>query len=145
MPGITVGVDGSDNSYRALEWAMKEAALRQEDLNVLAVHGVVANQWTGHPAVTPEDQVMTEQARSWTDEAISKIAGQLGGAQPKSINVRAMSGFAAEELITASHDSDLVVVGSRGGGGFARLAVGGVSSKVIHHAACPVVVVPTGK
>jgi len=88
-----------------------------------------------------------QHARSWTDDAVAKIAGQLGGAKPASINVQAMSGFAAEELIKASHDSDLVVVSARGSGrgGFARLAIGGVSSKVIHHAACPVVVVPAGK
>ena len=145
MPGITVGVDGSDNSYRALEWAMKEAGLRGEPLNILAVNDVAANQWTGHPMVAPEDEPIVQRARSWTEEAVAKVSGQLGDAKPTSINVRAMSGFAAEELIKASHDSDLVVVSARGSGGFARLAVGGVSSKVIHHAACPVVVVPAGK
>jgi nucleotide-binding universal stress UspA family protein len=145
MPGITVGVDGSDNSYRALEWAMKEAGLRGEPLNILAVNDVAANQWTGHPMVAPEDEPIVQRARSWTKEAVAKVSGQLGDAKPTSINVQAMSGFAAEELIKASHDSDLVVVSARGSGGFARLAVGGVSSKVIHHAACPVVVVPAGK
>ena len=145
MPGITVGVDGSDNSYRALEWAMKEAALRGDPLTVYAVHEVAANPWTAHPMVMPEDEALTGQARSWTEEAITKITGQLGRAQPASVSVRAMSGFAAEELIKASHDSDVVVVSARGGGGFARLAIGGVSSKVVHHAACPVVVVPAGK
>jgi nucleotide-binding universal stress UspA family protein len=145
MPGITVGVDGSDNSYRALEWAMKEAALRKVPVNVHAVHEVVRNEWTGHPAITPEDQAITEQARSWTEDAISKIASQLGSAQPASVSVQSTSGFAAEELIKASQDSDLVVVSARGSGGFPRLAVGGVASKVMHHAACPVVVVPAAK
>jgi|SRR5580704_9334933 nucleotide-binding universal stress UspA family protein len=145
MPGITVGVDGSDNSYRALEWAMKEAALRKVPVNVHAVHEVVRNEWTGHPAITPEDQAMTNRARSWTEDAISKVAGQLGSAQPTSVTVQATSGFAAEELIKASQDSDLVVVSQRGSGGFPRLAIGGVASKVMHHAACPVVVVPAGK
>jgi nucleotide-binding universal stress UspA family protein len=145
MPGITVGVDGSDNSYRALEWAMKEAALRKAPVNVHAVHEVVRNEWTGHPAITPEDQAVTEQARSWTEDAISKIAGQLGSAQPASVSVQSTSGFAAEELIKASQDSDLVVVSARGSGGFPRLAIGGVASKVMHHSACPVVVVPAAK
>jgi nucleotide-binding universal stress UspA family protein len=145
MPGITVGVDGSDNSYRALEWAMKEAGLRGEPLNILAVNEVASNPWTGHPEVMAEDAAVVGHARSWTEEAVAKVSGQLGDAKPTSINVQAMSGFAAEELIKASHDSDLVVVSARGSGGFARLAVGGVSSKVIHHAACPVVVVPAAK
>jgi nucleotide-binding universal stress UspA family protein len=144
MPGITVGVDGSDHSYRALEWAMKEAALRQAGLTVLAVHEVAANQWTANPMVMPEDQAMTEQARGWTEEAISKIAGQLGDAQPPSVSVRAMSGFSAPELINASKDSDLVVVGSRGVG-FAGLTVGSVTNKVVHHAECPVVVIRSGR
>jgi|SRR5436305_13788915 len=144
MPGITVGVDGSDHSYRALEWAMKEAALRQVGLNVLAVHEVAANQWTAHPMVMPEDEAMTGQARSWAEEAIGKVAGQLGGTQPASVSVRAMSGFSAQELINASQDSDLVVVGSRGVG-FAGLTVGSVTNKVVHHAACPVVVIPSGR
>ena len=145
MPGITVGVDGSDNSYQALEWAMKEAGLRGEPLNILAVNDVAANQWTGHPLVGPEDEAIEGHARSWTEEAVAKLSGQLGSAKPASVNVQTMSGFAAEELIKASHDSDLVVVSARGSSGFARLAIGGVSSKVIHHAACPVVVVPAGK
>ena len=140
MPGITVGVDGSDNSFRALEWAMKEAAVRKADLTVLAVHEVAANQWTAHPMIMPEDEPMTQQARSWSEEAVSKIAGQLGSEQPASVTVRAMSGFPAEELIKASEDSDLVVVGSRGVG-FAGLTVGSVTNKVVHHAECPVVVI----
>jgi nucleotide-binding universal stress UspA family protein len=59
--------------------------------------------------------------------------------------VRAVSGVPAEELVKASRDSDLVVVGSRGGGGFARLLMGSVSSQVVHHAACPVTVVPANR
>jgi nucleotide-binding universal stress UspA family protein len=141
MPGITVGVDGSDHSYRALEWAMKEAGLKKVPLTVLGVHTVAANEWTARPTVFPEDEPMTEQARSWAEEAVGKIAGQLGDAKPASVNVRATSGFPAEELINASQDSDLVVVGSRGHGGFASL-LGSTSSKVVHHAKCPVVVVP---
>ena len=53
-----------------------------------------------------------------------------------------VTGDAAEELIKASHDVGMLVVGSRGGGGFAKLLLGSVSSKVTHHAACPVVVIP---
>jgi nucleotide-binding universal stress UspA family protein len=141
MPGITVGVDGSDNSQRALEWAMKEAAVRHTALNVIAVHEVAANHWTGNPMVVPEDRPDEEKARQAAEEAVGKIAGQLGDAQPASVSVRGVSGIASRLIIDASEDSDLVVVGSRGGGGFARLLMGSVSSQVVHHAACPVVVV----
>ena len=51
------------------------------------------------------------------------------------------TGDAAEELVKAANDADMLVVGSRGGGGFARLLMGSVSSQVVHHASCPVVVI----
>lgn len=142
MPGITVGVDGSDNSHRALEWAMKEAALKHAPLTVITVHEVVASHWTGNPVVLEADQSALEKVRHAADEAVAAAAQQLGDTKPPSVTVRAFNGFAAQELIAVSKDSDLVVVGSRGGGGFARLMLGSVSSKVVHHAACPVVVVP---
>ena len=56
-----------------------------------------------------------------------------------------ITGFPAQALIDTSQDADLVVVGSRGTGGFATLMLGSVASQVAHHAACPVVIVHTGK
>ena len=73
------------------------------------------------------------------------IRDRLGDAQPPSVTVRAISGFPAQALIEASRTADLIVVGSRGAGGFARLLVGSVSSQVVQHAHCPVVVVPSAR
>ena len=56
--------------------------------------------------------------------------------------VHAVNGFVVKELVDASQDADLVVVGARGGSGFARVLVGSVSSEVVQHSACPVVIVP---
>jgi nucleotide-binding universal stress UspA family protein len=53
-----------------------------------------------------------------------------------------VNGFVVKELVDASQDADLVVVGTRGGSGFARLLMGSVSSEVVQHSACPVVIVP---
>lgn len=145
MPGITVGIDGSHNSLEALEWAMKEAVLRHSPLTVLTVYEIVASQWTGHPPVQPDTDSRAEELyRRAAEESVAKAAEELGE-QPAPLIVRAVTGFAASELIDASQSSDLLVVGSRGGGGFARLLLGSVSSQVVHHAACPVVVVPTGR
>ncbi len=76
------------------------------------------------------------------EEMTEKALKDAGPARPASVQVRSIVGFAAEELIGASKDSDLLVLGARGGGGFHRLTLGSISSQVVHHAACPVVIVP---
>jgi nucleotide-binding universal stress UspA family protein len=141
MPGIVVGLDGSSSSQEALEWAVKHAALEHAPLTVIAVHEVAASAWTGNPIIYPADKPEEEKAREAAQEAVNKAIGALGGAQPESVTVRAESGQAANILIEASKNADLVVVGSRGAGGFANLLTGSVSSKVVSHAHSPVVVV----
>ncbi len=143
MRGIVVGVDGSENSHSALEWAVREAALTHAPLTVLTVHQVAASHWTGSPVIYPADQPEVETSRTLADEAVRKATSQLGEAQPSAVTVQAVSGLPAMELVNASRDADLVVVGSPGGGGFASLLMGSVSNQVVHHAACPVVVVPS--
>jgi len=140
MPGITVGIDGSDHSQRALEWAIKEAAIRNTPLTVLAVHQVAGNHWTSNPEIYPADAPEAEKMRQSAQELVQKLIEASGGPGP-SVTVRAVSGIAAQELISASNDADLVVVGSRGGGGFARLMLGSVSTQVAAHSASPVVVI----
>jgi nucleotide-binding universal stress UspA family protein len=142
MPGIVVGVDGSDSSQHALDWAVQHAALENAPLTVLTVHQVAASAWTGNPIVYPQDRPEEEKARQAAQETVDKTISKLG-AKPGSVTVRAVSGQPAQALIEASQDADLVVVGSRGLGGFAALLTGSVSSQVVNHAACPVVVVRT--
>jgi nucleotide-binding universal stress UspA family protein len=142
MPGITVGVDGSEHSRRALAWAVREAGLRGAALTVLAVHQVASNHWTGSPERYPADQPATEAIRQAAQAAVQQAVSQAGEPGPASVTVRAVSGLPAQELVGASSDADLLVVGSRGGGGFARLLLGSVSTQVVGHAACPVVVIP---
>jgi nucleotide-binding universal stress UspA family protein len=142
MAGIVVGVDGSDDAHRALNWAMKEAAIRHAQLTVLAVNEVAASAWTGNPIILPGDEPTVERICQAAEETVAKAAAELGEPQPPSVTVQAVNGFAAQELIEASRDADLMVLGSRGAGGFARLMMGSVSNQVVHHAHCPVVVVP---
>jgi nucleotide-binding universal stress UspA family protein len=142
MPGVIVGIDGSHPAHQALEWAMQEAAVRHAPLTVVTVNEVAVSGWTGSPIILPADQPALENARHAAEEAVAKAAAQLGESQPASVTVRAVHGFAAQELIEASRDADLLVVGSRGGGGFARLMLGSISDQVARHAHCPVVVVP---
>lgn len=142
MPGIVVGVDGSPNSEHALDWAMQEAAIRHASLTVVAVHAVPKSYWGHIPVVGQADTPALAELRSGVEEMTQHAASRIGDASPPPVNIRAVSGFPVEELLATSQDADLLVVGSRGAGGFARLLVGSVSSQVMHHATCPVVVIP---
>jgi len=142
MAGIVVGVDGSDHAHRALTWAMKEAAIRHVPLTVLAVHAVAASGWTGNPIILPEDRDDVDKIRNTVQETVAKTAAEIGQPQPPSVTVQAMNGFPAHELIEASRNAELMVLGARGAGGFTTLMIGSVSNQVVHHAHCPVVVVP---
>lgn len=148
MAGIVVGVDGSANARHALEWAMREAAIRTAPLTVLTVHEVAASFWTHRPITLPVDKALLESSREAATQLVDKIAAELGDAGKFEVIVKAVNGFAADELTSASRDADLLVVGARGGaqsGGLAQhMPLGSVSNKVLHHAHCPVVVVPAG-
>jgi nucleotide-binding universal stress UspA family protein len=143
MSGIVVGIDGSHHSTRALEWALKEAALQHAPLTVLTVHSVPASPWSGNPVLMGRDPEDQEKMLHAAEELTREVTDQLGESRPDSVTVRAVSGFPAKELIEASRDADLVVVGSRGAGGFAKLMMGSISSQVVEHAHSPVAVVPS--
>jgi nucleotide-binding universal stress UspA family protein len=142
MAGIIVGVDGSDHSRRALDWAMREAVKHQLPLTVMSIHPPSARPatsiyWGVH--TYPENSFDPELARVAVQQFVDKVAGEIGEAPEITVSIG--TGDAAEELVKAANDADMLVVGSRGGGGFARLLMGSVSSQVVHHASCPVVVV----
>ena len=143
MPGIVVGVDGSDHSQRALIWAMRQAAQQRVLLTVLAVRPDPVRPVTGvywgvhaYPEETHNLEVTRKAIQAIVEQAGNEIAET---ALQATDNVA--TGDPAEELMKASHDADMIVVGSRGSGGFASLLMGSVSNKVAHHAACPVVVI----
>jgi nucleotide-binding universal stress UspA family protein len=73
---------------------------------------------------------------------VDSMVSDLGGAAPASVTVGVASGSVVEELINAAKDADMLVVGSRGAGGFTRLMMGSVSSLVTQYATCPVVIIP---
>jgi nucleotide-binding universal stress UspA family protein len=141
MPGIIVGVDGSPHSERALEWAMQEAVIRHAPLAVLTVHQAVAGYYGG-VAIYSADLELTEQARQAAQTETGKVLAGLSGPSPESVTVTAVHGFPVEELIKAGRDADMIVLGSRGAGGFTRLLMGSVASQVAQHAPCPVLIVP---
>lgn len=141
MPGIVVGVDGSRHSERALEWAMKEAAMRHVPLTVVTVHQVPVG-WMGHGVPFPEDAELVERTKAAAQELTDKVLAGLSGTRPEPVTVQAANGIPAEVLLNAAADADMIVLGSRGAGGFARLRMGSVTYQVAHHAHCAVVIVP---
>ncbi len=140
MRGIVVGVDGSGHSIRALEWAVKEAVVRHAPLTVITVHPDIVSYFGG-AVDNGEARAIAERVRK---ELLVEVNNSLAtlGESPESVNVQDITGTAAAELVNASRDADLLVVGSRGAGGFGRLMMGAVSSQVAQHAHCPVVVIP---
>jgi nucleotide-binding universal stress UspA family protein len=142
MPGIIVGIDGSAHSHQALEWAVHEAAARHAPLTVLTVNQALAGYWGG-PVPYPGDPDLTEKARHAAQEETDSVLEKTDeGSRPPSVTIRAVTGLPAEELLSAAADADMIVVGSRGAGGFKRLLMGSVSTVVTHHSHCPVVVIP---
>jgi nucleotide-binding universal stress UspA family protein len=138
METIVVGVDGSDSSYRALEWATAEARLRQAKLRVVHawfetfVYGLYARP------VVYEHESAEEAARECLDKAVASIPA----GSPEVIVEPVLQRGQPEPILTQQAESSaLLVVGSRGRGNLAEVMLGSVSRYVLHHAACPVVVV----
>jgi nucleotide-binding universal stress UspA family protein len=140
MPGIVVGVDGSGHSRKALERAANEAVAHHVPLTVLVVHQAVRDVY-GSPSHYPDDAANTEKAKEAAQAETDQVLAGLGS-QPASVTVTAVHGLPADELIKASDGADMLVLGRRGTGGFARLTMGSVTSQVTHHALCAVLIVP---
>ena len=100
MPGILVGVDGSGHSQRALEWAMKEAAMRHAPLTVLTVHPAIVGYFGG-VVTSPGDLELTEQTQAAVKVEADQVLAALDGPHPESVTVKAVHGFPVEELIDA--------------------------------------------
>jgi nucleotide-binding universal stress UspA family protein len=137
---VVVGIDGSAGSAQTLGRAFDEAARRGATLMV--VHACVSTTppWrTDPPPYLDEDAVDREVAREMVAEEIAPWREKFPEVEVDSAVVQ---GHPVELLIGQSRSAQLVVVGSRGHGGFAGLRLGTVSHQLLHHADCPVLIVP---
>ena len=141
MSGIIVGVDGSGHSQRALAWAMREAAIRHVPVTVVTVHEAIRGYYSSM-VTYPDDPDRNEELRTMVQAETDKVLAELNGPRPDSVTVKAVHGYPVEELVDAGKDADMIVLGSRGAGGFTRLMMGSVSSQVVQHAHCPILIVP---
>ena len=140
MPGIVVGVDGSRHSRKALERAANEAAVHHMPLTVLTVHQAVRDVY-GSASHYGDDAALTDKAKEAAQAETDQVLAALGS-RPASVTVTAVHGLPVDELIKASQGADMLVLGRRGFGGFARLMMGSVTDQVSRHAHCAVLVVP---
>jgi len=132
-------VDGSDASEQALRWALEESRLRRSTLR--AVYAWLRPQIGGRGYIPPEflDQdLLRKTAQERLDANVAKLAGENPGVELERV---VSEGPAAKVLTQAAEDAELLVVGSRGHGGFAGLLLGSVSHQCAQHAPCPGVIV----
>lgn len=136
---IVVGVDGSPPSRAALELGVQEARCR--DARLVAVHAWNPPTYLGPPEYTgylvPGSELRA-QAAEFLDQAVANVPDDIR------LQRRVVEGPIVTTLIEMSADAELVLVGSRGRGGFAGLLLGSTSHQLATHAHCPVVVVPAG-
>lgn len=138
-PRVVVGVDGSEASHEALRWAVRHARLIGATVDAVGAYDVPGAAGWSAPAVDAD--LDEEQARKDLADEIHNVLVQAEGVALTSHVVR---GNPAEVLIGASADAELLVVGNRGRGGFARLLLGSVSLQCAQHASCPVVIIRQG-
>jgi nucleotide-binding universal stress UspA family protein len=136
---VVVGVDGSPSSHKALTWAADEAADHGADLVVLNVWEHTLLPPAG--SVSVSERYVPDPSQRTADDLLEEIKGVLGENPPLLVQPVVKQGNAAEVLIEQSAGAELLVVGTRGHGGFRGLVLGSVSQHVAAYAKCPVTVV----
>lgn len=134
---IVVGVDGSDSSKAALAWAVRQAAVTGAAVDALIAWQVPGPFVYGY-AVTVARPELEKEAAKILDEAIAEAAALAPGVKIRPVVVQDNP---AQALLDAAKDAELLVVGSRGHGGFAEALLGSVGQHCAHHATCPVVII----
>ncbi|GHG92980.1 universal stress protein [Streptomyces lanatus] len=140
---IVVGVDGSDSAKQALRWAVRQAELTRGEVVAMTAwdmpqfHGALG--WL--PPSSSDESALEGRAR----DDLARVVEEVVEARPSvAVRTEVHYGTPASVLLRAARDASLLVVGSRGLGGFAGLLLGSVAQHCAQHAACPVVVVRGG-
>ena len=141
MQKIVVGVDGSPSSRRALAWALDEAGTHGATVEVLYAY---ANLQSAFPYTVEElvDDLPADKIQEAGRRLIEEMLHDVGVPEGMSVDAVVVEGPPANALVQRSANTDLIVVGSRGRGGFGELLMGSVSHQTALHAGCPVTIVP---
>jgi nucleotide-binding universal stress UspA family protein len=135
--GIAVGVDGSQGSKTALRWAVDEARRRSTTLTVVHAYAVAPFGLAPYSMTTTDSSVVAKAAEEVLDDCLDEL-----DIDDLSVMRLTSAGGAASALVDLSESAELVVVGARGAGRLARMLLGSVATQVVHHASCPVAVIP---
>jgi nucleotide-binding universal stress UspA family protein len=138
--GIVVGDDGSERSQSAVRWAAHDARLREMPLHVIRGWSILTapQPSTAHSGYVPPLEDFEAAVREDMERCWEILTVTVHGIDVRLLPVH---GSAAQALIEASRHADLVIVGSRGRGGFAELLLGSVADQVVRFSHCPVTVV----
>ena len=134
---IGVGVDGSDPSKAALAWAIRQGRLTGATVEAVIAWELPVNYGTPAPLMPPR----TDFEETATEVITLAIADVSSPDDQVTIRRKVVEGNAPRTLLDASAGADLLVVGSRGHGGFVEALLGSVGQHCVHHATCPVVVI----
>ena len=132
---IVVGVDGSPSSAAALRWAARQARLTGAGIHAIMTWELPTN-YSWAPVVQKPD--FADECETFLAQAVKD---SLGDVAAHDVRWEAPPGHPAWRLVEAAEGAELLVVGSRGHGGFTGMLLGSVSQHVVAHAPCPVVVV----
>lgn len=141
QPRIVVGVEGSGGAKAALRWGIAEARFRQARVEVVTAYSntyVPASPDFNYVPLDPHD--LESEVEKMQGLVIDEVLADLGACEVE-IHRIIKRGRAADILIEEAKGADMLVVGSRGRGGFRGLLLGSVSQRIAHHGDCPVVIV----
>ena len=136
---IVVGVDGSEGGRRALDWAMHEAAARDG-----TVQTVMSWRWDTEEPAPEGDQSPAQRAEQILRDEIAEHIAAVPAHARITVAAEVVEGRAAEVLVRAARDADLLVLGSHGHDRVHRTVLGSVAQECVEAARCPVVVIPQG-
>ena len=141
---IIVGVDGSEHSRRALGWAIEEGRLRGTTVVAVMAYNVSPVYSAYGDLPSPGYAQLVDETRQAAQEELARTLGEVvSGEADRGVETETIEGYQPAHVLTErAKGEDLLVVGSRGRGGFAGLLLGSVSQQCTQHSTCPVVIVP---
>lgn len=144
MERIVVGVDPSPAGRQALDWAVRECLARGAGLTAVRAWQtpVFGFYYAIEPEISDGPPLAQTEAQRTADDELKLAQERVPGGEGLDARAVAAMGPAAQVLVDAAQEASMVVVGSRGLGALSRAVLGSVSSSVLHHAGCPVAVVP---